>query len=78
MHNKLEESPLAGPHTHMEPANGFPSTADGWLGCSESLKAVYMVRTIDSVEYPNDGLDKVILAKATCEQMHKILGKADE
>ena len=24
MHSKLEESPLAGQRTHMEPTNGFP------------------------------------------------------
>jgi len=24
----VKELPVVGPHTHMEPANGFPSTAD--------------------------------------------------
>ena len=28
MHSKLEESPLAGPRTRVEPTNGFPSTAE--------------------------------------------------
>ena len=28
MHSKLKESPVAGPRTHVEPTNGFPSTAE--------------------------------------------------
>ena len=27
MHSKLKESPVVGPRTHVEPTNGFPSTA---------------------------------------------------
>jgi len=36
-HSKLKESPEAGPHTRVEPTNGFPSTADRLYGHSESL-----------------------------------------
>ena len=28
MHSKLKESPVVGPRTHVEPANGFQSTAE--------------------------------------------------
>jgi len=33
-HSKLEESPVVGPHTLVEPANRSLSTADKWRGCS--------------------------------------------
>lgn len=36
MYIKLEELP----QTHMEPTTTFPSTADKWHGCSESLDRV--------------------------------------
>lgn len=35
MHRKLKESPGRATHTHVEPANRFPSTTNRWLGCSE-------------------------------------------
>jgi len=28
MHSRLNESPVVGARTHVEPANGFPLTAD--------------------------------------------------
>jgi len=30
--SKLKESPVAGPRTHVEPANGFPFQIESWLG----------------------------------------------
>ena len=32
--SKLKESPVMGPRTRVEPANGFPSTANRWRGRS--------------------------------------------
>ena len=34
MHSKLEESPLAGQRTRVEPTNGFPSTAEDGIRSS--------------------------------------------
>ena len=38
MHSKLKELPVAGPRTHVEPANGFLSITDRWHECSGYLK----------------------------------------
>lgn len=41
MQSKQEESPVAGPLTHVEPTNGFPSTVGRWHGCSEPVDQLH-------------------------------------
>jgi len=60
-HSKRKESPEADPRTHVEPTNRFPSTADRWCGCSESLYQLWWVHRPHTVGEKMRRLGRTIL-----------------